>query len=231
MLDITWLGHGTFLLKLDSGAHVLIDPWLTGNPASPKDFRLPKIDLMLITHGHFDHIGDAIALAKLNSCKIVSNFEICTWLASKGLENTSGMNKGGMQDTGVLRVTMTQALHTSSIQDGDHVIYGGEPCGYILHLDDGRNAYFAGDTAVFSDMALYADLYRPLLAFLPIGDFYTMGPEQATLAARLLQVKTVVPMHFGTFPILTGTVAKLSELLEDTGVEVKALEPGQSLQW
>lgn len=231
MLNITWLGHGTFLLELASGANVLIDPWMDGNPSSPAGYTLPKIDLMLITHGHFDHIADAIPLARKHECKVVANFEICSWLASKGVQHTSGMNKGGMQDTGVLKVTMTHAVHSSSIQDGQHMIYGGEPGGYILHLDGGPNVYFAGDTAVFADMALYADLYNPELAFLPIGDFFTMGPEQATLAARLLRVKTVVPMHYATFPLLTGTPQALSSLLAGTGTNVLTLEAGKPVTW
>jgi L-ascorbate metabolism protein UlaG (beta-lactamase superfamily) len=126
---------------------------------------------------------------------------------------------------------MTHAVHSSSIQDGNQMIYGGEPGGYILHLEGGRNVYFAGDTAVFSDMALYADLYRPELAFLPIGDFFTMGPEQATLAARLLNVKTVIPMHFATFPLLSGTPEAMQSLLEGTDVEVVALQPGHPVSW
>lgn len=231
MLQITWLGHGTFLLRLNSGAHVLIDPWIDGNPSSPAGFSLPKIDLMLITHGHFDHMADAIQIARQHGCKVVANYEICSWLASKGVQNTSGMNKGGMQDAGELKVTMTHAVHSSSIQDGDQLIYGGEPGGYILHLDGGRNVYFAGDTAVFSDMALYADLYRPELAFLPIGDFFTMGPEQATLAARLLNVRTVIPMHYATFPLLTGTPGAVQSLLDGTDIEVIALQPGHPVSW
>lgn len=230
MLEITWLGHGTFLLNLDRQANVLIDPWI-GNPSAPKDFTLPKIDLMLLTHGHFDHVADAVELAKAHGCKVVANYEICTWLAGKGVENASGMNKGGRQECGPLAVTMTHAVHSSSISDGGQMIYGGEPGGYILHLPDGRNAYFAGDTAVFGDMALYSDLYRPELAFLPIGDFFTMGPEQAALACRLLSAKTIVPMHYGTFPVLTGTPGRLSGLLEGSGVEVLELTAGQPLVW
>ena len=154
------------------------------NRAFPHRHVFERIDTLLITHGHFDHIADAIPLARKHGCKVVANYEICSWLASKGVQHASGMNKGGLQDTGVLKVTMTHAVHSSSIQDGQHMIYGGEPGGFILHLDGGPNVYFAGDTAVFADMALYADLYNPELAFLPIGDFFTMGPEQATLAAR-----------------------------------------------
>ena len=231
MLEITWLGHGTFLLKLEGGAHVLIDPWLSGNPSAPAGFRLPKIDVMLITHGHFDHIADAIAIAKEHKPKVIANYEITSWLASKGVENTSGMNKGGRQDAGPLAVTMTHAIHSSSIQDGDQMIYGGEPGGYVLHLKDGRNAYFAGDTAVFSDMALIADLYRPKLAFLPVGDFFTMGPEQAALAAGLLQCEAIVPMHYATFPLLTGTPTALKKLLEGSKATVMEMVVGKPARW
>jgi L-ascorbate metabolism protein UlaG (beta-lactamase superfamily) len=126
---------------------------------------------------------------------------------------------------------MTQALHSSGIQDGNSIVYGGEAAGFILHFADGRKAYFAGDTSVFSDMALYRELYAPQLAFLPIGDYYTMDPKQAALATRLPGVKKAIPMHFGTFPILSGTPAELAALLKPDGVEVWELQPGTPVRW
>jgi L-ascorbate metabolism protein UlaG (beta-lactamase superfamily) len=231
MVAITWLGHGTFQLNLDSGATYLIDPWTKGNPAFPAGFEIERLDHLLITHGHFDHIADAIELARRFKPQVISNYEICTWLASKGVENACGMNKGGAQDAGAVKVTMTHALHSSGISDGGGLVYGGEAAGFILQFPGGRAAYFAGDTAVFSDMALYAELYAPELAFLPIGDLYTMSPKAAALACRLLKTKTVIPMHFGTFPPLIGRPEELAALVEDQGVKVWPLTPGETVEW
>jgi L-ascorbate metabolism protein UlaG (beta-lactamase superfamily) len=231
MIEITWLGHGTFQLKLENGEIVLIDPWIEGNPKSPQGFKIDRIDTMLITHGHFDHVADAVQLAKQFKPRVIANFELCAWLETKGVQNTGGMNKGGSQTAGSLKVTMTHALHSSGIQDGNSIVYGGDAAGFILHFADGRNAYFAGDTSVFSDMALYRELYAPQLAFLPIGDYYTMDSRQAALAARLLGVKKAIPMHFGTFPILSGTPAELAALVKNDGVEVWELEPGKPVRW
>jgi L-ascorbate metabolism protein UlaG (beta-lactamase superfamily) len=141
------------------------------------------------------------------------------------------MNKGGTVDLGFVQMTMTHALHSCSIQDGDDLIYGGEAAGYVFTFKDGRRAYFAGDTSVFSDMSLIGDLYKPELAFLPTGDYYTMGPEQAALAACLLKVKTVIPMHYGTFPVLTGTPEALADALRGQDVRVWTLPKGEAVEW
>lgn len=232
MLDITWLGHGAFQLKLDDGQTVVIDPWVSGNPAFPAGFEFGRIHTMLITHGHFDHIGDAVPLALKHEPQVVANYEICAWLASKGVIKTCGMNKGGSQQAGAMRVTMTHAIHSCGISDEGRILYGGDAGGFILHLPDGRRAYFAGDTAVFSDMALIAEIYEPELAFLPIGDLFTMGPKEAAVACRLLGAKTVIPMHFGTFPPLTGRPDELKTLIQGhVECEIRPLEIGKAWQW
>ena len=230
MIAITWLGHAAFQLKLENGETVLIDPWLE-NPKFPTGFKVERVDTILITHGHGDHIGDTVRLARNFKPTVVSNFEICAWLEKKGVRNTSGMNKGGTYTVGSLKVTMTHAQHSSGINDNDQLVYGGEAGGFILRFADGRRAYFAGDTCVFSDMALYKELYAPALAVLPIGDYYTMDPKQAALAARLIGAKRVIPIHFGTFPILSGTPRELAAELQGTGIDVWELTPGQTVQW
>lgn len=231
MTQITWLGHATFELRSDSGDVLLMDPWIEGNPAYPKDYKIQKIDAIAISHGHSDHINDVIPLAKKFNPKVVAIFETASWLEKKGVKNTIGMNKGGTVDLGFAKLTMTHALHSNAIKDGDELIYGGEAAGYVIRDRNGRTAYFAGDTALFSDMSLIGDLYQPELAFLPIGDHFTMGPDQAAVAARLLRVKRVVPMHYGTFPVLTGRPEELEQKLQSHSIDVWPLKQGQPAEW
>ena len=231
MTQITWLGHATFELRFDSGDVLVMDPWMDGNPASPKNYKMERVDAIAISHAHFDHIGDVIPLARKFEPKVVAIFETAVWLEKKGVKNTIGINKGGTLDLGFVKLTMTHALHSCAIKDGDQLLYGGEAAGYILTLKNGARAYFAGDTAVFSEMDLIRQIYEPSLAFLPIGDHFTMGPDEAAFAARMLRVKRVIPMHYGTFPVLTGRPEQLAQKLVNDGIEVWPLKIGQPERW
>jgi L-ascorbate metabolism protein UlaG (beta-lactamase superfamily) len=228
---LTWLGHSTFLLETSQGKRILIDPWVMGNPACPEQLKDPgDIDAMLITHAHFDHIGDAVELGKKTGAQIACIPETANWLGSKGLENLIDFNIGGTIEIAGVRAHMTSAVHSCGITDGDKIIYGGTAAGYVIELPEGFKLYHAGDTAVFGDMALIGRLLEPDIALLPIGDHYTMGPQSAAEAIRLLNVRTVIPMHFGTFPLLHGTPEDLRREAKDVdGLEVVELEPGQTL--
>jgi L-ascorbate metabolism protein UlaG (beta-lactamase superfamily) len=234
-MQITWLGHGTFEFVWGSGKRLIADPWIEGNPKYPAGREVNDLDLMLISHGHFDHIHDAVPLARKCKPSIAAIYEICHWLESKGAENTSAMNKGGTQSffegEDQIQVTMTHAVHSCGILDDGKIIYGGEAAGFVLRLADGRSIYFSGDTNVFADMQLIRELYKPDLAILPIGNLYTMGPREAAKACALLGVKKMIPMHFGTFPALTGDPSVLQELVIANGTEVWTLEPGRSVDW
>lgn len=226
---ITWLGHATVLVTTAKGTQVLIDPFIQGNPKYPKDFELPsKIDYILLTHGHGDHISDAAPVAKKHGSKVVAIYELADYIASQGVAETVGMNLGGTVELGDVAASMVDAKHSSCAQDKDGTHYVGVAAGYVLTIADGPVLYHAGDTSVFGDMALIRDVYRPEIAMLPIGGFYTMGPKEASFAARLLGAKTILPLHFGTFPPLTGTPKELAALL-DPGVEVIDWTPGQTV--
>jgi L-ascorbate metabolism protein UlaG (beta-lactamase superfamily) len=224
-----WLGHATFLFTTPGGKRVLLDPWITGNPVTPESAKkIGDIDLILLSHGHADHTGDAISLGRSSGAQVLAPYELSLWLQQKGLKNVTGMNPGGTLRMLGLEITMVQAHHSSSIEEDGRLVYLGVASGYVLKLEDGLTVYFAGDTAVFGDMKLIGDMYRPQIGFLPIGDLYTMGPEQAAMACSLLGIKQVVPMHYGTFPALTGTPDRLRELLAGKGVDVLELKPGES---
>jgi L-ascorbate metabolism protein UlaG (beta-lactamase superfamily) len=229
-LSYTWLGHATFAMTSPGGKRLLFDPWVTTNPSTPESAKqVGAIDLMLLTHGHDDHTGDAVRVARETRAHVVAPYELSLWLQQKGLQNVTGMNPGGTLSALGLSITMVPAYHSSSttVEDG-RTVYLGVATGYVIKFEDGLTIYFAGDTSVFGDMRLIAEIYAPQIAFLPIGDLYTMGPLEAAKACELLAVQQVVPMHFGTFPALTGTPAQLRKLVEPRGVQVLELKPGET---
>jgi L-ascorbate metabolism protein UlaG (beta-lactamase superfamily) len=228
-LSITWLGHATFIVRTPGGKRLIFDPWVSTNPSCPDSAKkVGALDLMLITHGHGDHTGDAVSIARSSDAHVVAPYELSVWLQQKGLKNVTGMNPGGTLRMHGLSITMVPAVHSSSIDADGQMAYMGLATGYVITFEDGLVAYYAGDTSVFGDMKLIGDMYRPTIGFLPIGDLYTMGPEQAAFACGLLGVKQVVPMHWGTFPALTGTPARLRELVAGKGIEVLDIKPGET---
>lgn len=225
----TWLGHAALRIDLPGGEVAVVDPFLTGNPMAPAGAdRFERLDLILVTHAHGDHTADVVRLAKEHGALVIAQYDLCEWFATQGVERTSGMNLGGTQEALGLRISQVRADHSSGFLHGGTVAYGGLASGYVVRLASGYTFYHAGDTALFSDMSLIGEIWRPDLAFLPIGDHFTMDPYQAARACRLINVHRVVPIHWGTFPLLTGTPEALKAALRDHGcsTEVVVLEPG-----
>jgi len=228
-LSITWLGHSTFVFTSPGGKRILLEPWVASNPACPESQKkLGHLDLILITHGHSDHTGDAVSIARATGAHVIANYEVCLWLEAKGIQNTAPMGQGGTQTIGDLAITMVNAVHGSSVVEDGRVVALGQAAGYVIRFEDGVTIYFAGDTALFGDMRLIGEMHKPEIAFLPIGDHYTMGPDAAARAAALVGARQVVPMHYGTFPLLTGTPDRLKHLVEPAGVDVLVLKPGET---
>ncbi len=231
--QVTYLGHSAFRLTTAGDEQILIDPFITDNPQTPEELKeVGELDTILLTHGHFDHFGDTIPLAKQTGAMVVANFETFAYLQSQGIENAMPLNKGGTAQVGGIKVTGTNAFHSSSIQTEDgSTIYGGEPMGLVIEFEGGFKLYHAGDTCVFGDMALIGELYSPDLALLPIGNNVVMSPFEAAHATRLLGVGHVVPIHYGTFPFIPGTPDEFQSHLKDLGVgaEIHVMNPGDGL--
>lgn len=229
---ITWLGHSTFLLRSASGKRILLEGWVDTNPRCPERLKgLAECDVMVLSHAHSDHAGDAVAIAKRTGARVVAIYELAGLLQARGVQNTVPMNIGGSVDVDGVGVTLVRAFHSSSMADGDRPIYAGEAAGYVVRLENGLAIYHAGDTTLYGDMALIGELYHPALALVPIGDTFTMGPEEAARAVRLVGAQHAVPMHYGTFPALTGTPERFRAALAETpAVRVHVMEPGETLE-
>jgi L-ascorbate metabolism protein UlaG (beta-lactamase superfamily) len=225
---LTWLGHAAFRIDTGAGKRIYVDPFLSGNPSCPEDEQKPDaVDVIALTHGHSDHVGDTLDLAKQFSPEIVAQIELKGWLGEQGapVGEMPGPNKGGTYEAAGCKFTLTNAFHSSSSNAGDYL---GEACGIVVELEDGKKVYFAGDTCVFSDMSLIGRIYEPDVAVLPIGGHFTMDPREAAVALELLGTKRCVPCHYGTFPILRGTPDELRQLAPN--VDVVELQPGGSTQ-
>jgi L-ascorbate metabolism protein UlaG (beta-lactamase superfamily) len=226
---ITWLGHSTVLVETGKGTTILIDPFIAQNPKYPKDFVLPaKIDYILLTHGHGDHISDAAPIASGHGSTVVAIYELAAYVKGKGVARTIGMNLGGTVQLDDVAATMVEAKHSAGAEDEFGTHYVGVAAGYVLTVSGGPVLYHAGDTAVFGDMKLIRELYRPTVAMLPIGGHFTMGPREAALATKYLDPEIVLPLHFGTFPPLTGTPAELASLV-NASVEIVQWKPGETI--
>lgn len=221
-VKIQWLGHSAFALNID-GHSVVVDPFLTGNPLAAMQADELSPEVILLSHAHGDHLGDTVSIAESNNAPVICNFEISNYMSAQGVE-AIGMNPGGKGDFDFMTVKFTRAYHSSSFPDGS---YGGVPCGFVITAkESGKTIYYAGDTALFSDMALIGEAGIDM-AILPIGDFFTMGPEDSIKAIQFIKPKFVMPMHYNTFPPITQNVANWAKTVNtDTDAQPIVLDPG-----
>jgi L-ascorbate metabolism protein UlaG (beta-lactamase superfamily) len=225
--SLTWLGHAAFRIDSPGGKRIYVDPFLNGNPKCPDNEREPeRVDIVALTHGHSDHVGDTVDLMKKHAAKLIAQVELHSWIGRQGADvgDIPGINKGGSRVLDGITFTLTNAFHSSSSDKGEFL---GEACGLVVRLEDGFTIYFAGDTCVFGDMQLIGRIYQPDVAVLPIGDHFTMGPKEASVALELLGVKRCVPCHYATFELLHGTPEQLHELAPE--VELIAPQPGETV--
>ena len=227
---LRWLGHAAFQLTTRGGKIILIDPWIT-NPKAPKGISFSHVEGILVTHGHADHVGEAFDLAKKYNAPLVASYELTDIAKKHGVQNVVPLNPNGTTKIQTVTITAVPAIHSSSYKEGDMNLYAGAPMGFVVSDEGSATFYPAGDTAVFSDMQLIAELYSPQIVLLPIGGNYTMKPAEAAVAARALQARAVIPMHYGTFPVLTGTPQELEREMKRLGVlsKVVAMTPGQEM--
>lgn len=231
---MTWLGHSAMRLTLADGRVVLIDPWLRDNPACPERLKKPaRCDLVIITHGHGDHVGDVAALVKAFNPPVVANYDLCSALRHTiGAANYQGMNTGGTISVVGLKVSMTRAYHSSALETAHGPVYAGMPNGVVVEAPGLARVYHAGDTDVFSDMSLIARFFKPRIALLPIGDMFTMGGGGAALAAELLNPAAIIPIHYKTFPFLAQSADELLEALPAAmKPRLRAPDVGEELTW
>ncbi|MES0879146.1 metal-dependent hydrolase [Roseibium sp. SCP14] len=233
-MKLTWYGHSAFKIETDDAA-ILIDPFLTGNPSFPRELSVDRVaegvTHLILTHGHDDHIGDSIDILKKTGAQLTSNFEICMWASRQGIENFSPMNTGGMVNAGPFKVALTKAEHSSSKQGEGEAIYLGNPHGVIIEVPGQKVLYHMGDTDIFSDMALINEIYRPKIGLVPIGDRFTMGGKVAALACnRFFDFDTIVPCHYGSYPIIDETAETFIGAMGSNGHRVNPMTPGVSVE-